>query len=308
MAAVYRGLHLDLKVDVAVKVLKRSGEAQYSPQAVARFRQEAEQAARLNDPNLVRIYDFPANRLGLLYLVMEYIDGETLESRIHRKGRLHPHEAVTITMLATKGLHTAHAEGVVHRDIKPPNILLSKNGRVEVTDLGIAEAQDSAAMGMTQEITLLGTPQYMSPELCAQRTVRLSGERRIRDGRDAGVHAHRPARARRGRSAGDHAPRPDRGLPRPGPGRPGHPPTGRAGPAVHGRAGRRPPGPGGGDRPAAGAARPARRGVPAGRPAGRGGRRPGRADPVPDRADLDTIRQRLEEGADDYGRAVRTFR
>ncbi|QOV92160.1 protein kinase [Humisphaera borealis] len=165
MAAVYRGMHLDLKVEVAVKVLKRTGESAYSAQAVARFRQEAEQAARLNDPNLVRIYDFPANRLGLLYLVMEYIDGETLESRIHRKGRLHPHEAATIAMLATRGLHNAHSEGVIHRDIKPPNILLSKKGKVKVTDLGIAKAQDSAAMGMTQEITLLGTPQYMSPEL-----------------------------------------------------------------------------------------------------------------------------------------------
>jgi serine/threonine protein kinase/TPR repeat protein len=169
MAAVYLGVHLRLRVPVAVKVLKPfQGDA--TARAAERFGMEAEQAARLGHPNIVRVFDFRSGGPGAggpPYLVMEYIDGETVESRTRRKQRLGFREAATIALLTARGLKAAHREQIVHRDIKPANVLVSRGGDVKLTDLGIAKAAtlNTLATGMTQENTLLGTPQYMAPEL-----------------------------------------------------------------------------------------------------------------------------------------------
>jgi serine/threonine protein kinase len=164
MATVYRGVHLRLKIPVAVKVLRPfPGDA--ATNAVDRFYQEAEQAARLSHENVVRVYDFGVTRGGLHYIVMELVDGETVEGRVRRRGPLTAGEAATVAYHAAAGLRHAHAERVVHRDIKPGNLLVSRTGQVKVADLGIAKAGDGSRSGMTQTHVVIGTPQYMAPEL-----------------------------------------------------------------------------------------------------------------------------------------------
>ena len=150
MGALYRGLHLNLEIDVAVKCLKAAAVGE-DPGSIARFQREATTAARIHgSPNLIHVFDVKsAHRLH--YIVMEYIDGETVEDRVRRKGPLGAAEACAITLAATEGLVRAHAAGVVHRDIKPPNIMVSREGLVKLTDLGIAKST-------TAEDTLVTMP------------------------------------------------------------------------------------------------------------------------------------------------------
>ena len=163
MGAVYRGRHLNLDLDVAVKCLKpRMAEEDSS--FVVRFQREARLAAAINHENLIQVFDV-AHRHGVHYLIMEFVRGETARQRVQRKGALAESEATRIVLGAARGLAAAHARGVVHRDIKPDNIMVSAEGRVKVADLGIAKVAGNAETpSLTGTGLVMGTPQYMSPE------------------------------------------------------------------------------------------------------------------------------------------------
>ncbi len=159
MARVYRGRDLLLKRTVAVKVLKdqMTGDAAF----IRRFEREAQSAAALSHPHIVNIYDVGIED-DTYYMVMEYVDGKNLKEYIREKGRLPVHEALRIARQIAEALQQAHAAGVVHRDIKPQNILFSRDGKVKVTDFGIAIAGDGATV--TVGDTIIGSVQYISPE------------------------------------------------------------------------------------------------------------------------------------------------
>jgi hypothetical protein len=162
MGQVYKARHLKFDFDVAVKCLKRDlAEGGF----VDRFVREAQVAAALTNENLIRVYE-TGDHEGLHYLVMEFVSGETARGRVARKGRLVTSEALRITHDATRGLAAAYREGIVHRDIKPDNILISSRGEVKLADLGLAKARRPDDEGMTMTGEGMGTPPYMPPEQC----------------------------------------------------------------------------------------------------------------------------------------------
>ena len=158
MADVYLCEDLTLGRRVALKVLLQRflNDATF----VERFRREAKAAAGLNHPNLVSIYDW-GEVDGTYYIVMEYVEGETLKELIRRRGRLGGNDAVHIALQLLAAIDFAHRAAIVHRDIKPQNVMLDRNGNVKVMDFGIARAGDS---GMTEAGSILGTAQYLAPE------------------------------------------------------------------------------------------------------------------------------------------------
>jgi len=158
MADVYLCEDLTLGRHVAIKVLLQ----RYldDPTFVERFRREAKAAAGLNQQNLVSIYDW-GEVDGTYYIAMEYVEGETLKDLIRRRGRLSGNESVAVTMQLLAAVDFAHRSGIVHRDIKPQNVMLDRSGTVKVMDFGIARAGDS---GMTEAGSILGTAQYLAPE------------------------------------------------------------------------------------------------------------------------------------------------
>ncbi len=162
MAAVYRGLDTLLQRQVAIKVL-REGFAG-DPAFLARFQREARAAANLDQPNIVTVYDVgqDGNRH---YIVMEYVDGHDLKTLIRRKGRLHVDETLEIAIQICDGVGHAHKAGIIHCDVKPQNVLITKDGRVKVTDFGIARALSES--GITESDTVWGSPHYFSPEQAA---------------------------------------------------------------------------------------------------------------------------------------------
>ena len=162
MGSVYRGRHLNLDIEVAVKCLDQ-GLAARDRDFVARFKREARVAASINHQNLIHVYDVAENH-GIHYLVMELVSGESIAHRVKRRGPLPEAEALGIFRNAAKGLAAAHKLGIVHRDVKPDNILIASDGEVKVADLGLAKACDSARDGMTATNVTLGTPNYMPPE------------------------------------------------------------------------------------------------------------------------------------------------
>jgi len=159
MARVYCGRDLLLKRTVAIKVLKdqMTGDAAF----IRRFEREAQSAAALSHPNIVNIFDV-GEEDGTYFMVMEYVEGFNLKQYITRKGQLSAIEAVSIARQIAEALEKAHSAGVVHRDIKPQNILFSSDGKVKVTDFGIAIAGDGVTVTVGDEI--IGTVQYISPE------------------------------------------------------------------------------------------------------------------------------------------------
>ena len=159
MATVYRGHDSQLGRDVAVKVLRP--EYGRDPDFLARFHAEAQAVASLNDPNIVSVFDFGEEEAGP-YIVMEYVDGEDLATLLRRNGSLPPRQAARIARDVGRALAAAHDRGIVHRDIKPGNVLIANDGRVKVTDFGIARALSEAQL--TLPGTTLGSVHYLSPE------------------------------------------------------------------------------------------------------------------------------------------------
>jgi serine/threonine-protein kinase len=143
MASIYRAHDAQLDRDVAVKILRP--EYGRDPDFGTRFRQEALSAAALNHPNVVAVYDFGQDEHGP-FIVMELIDGEDLASIMRRNGPLAPRQAARVAAEVARALSAAHARGIVHRDVKPGNIMLSSDGRVKVADFGIARAIAEAQM------------------------------------------------------------------------------------------------------------------------------------------------------------------
>src|SRR5437764_1081316 len=176
MGVVFNARDERLKRQVAVKVLPP--ELAFREEIRLRFLREAETAARLSHPHIVPIHSVGEGRDGLVYFVMAYVDGESLGAKLKRRGRLPPDESRRIMQETADALGAAHAFGIIHRDVKPDNILLEgSRGRVVVTDFGIAKALSSTTGGATLTATgvAIGTPHYMSPEQAA-------GDREI-DGR-----------------------------------------------------------------------------------------------------------------------------
>jgi eukaryotic-like serine/threonine-protein kinase len=170
MGIVYRAKDVRLKRVVAVKLLPP--ELAYRTEIRTRFLQEAETAAQLSHPNIVPIYTVD-EREGLVYFVMAFIDGDNLGTKLRAQGTLAPEPATRVLKEVAQALAFAHARGVIHRDIKPDNILLADDGRAMVTDFGIARAVDeTTGTRLTATGVAIGTPAYMSPEQCAgDRTI-----------------------------------------------------------------------------------------------------------------------------------------
>jgi len=161
MGIVYKGRDTVLNRTVALKVLPK--ELLSEPSMVARFRREAEAAANLNHPNIVSVYDVGEEE-GVQFIAMEFVDGPSLSAIIAQQGWLQPERALDIIDEVAQGLAVAHEAGLVHRDIKPGNILIDGKGHAKIVDFGLVQADDSTRITSTG--TLLGTVRYMSPEQC----------------------------------------------------------------------------------------------------------------------------------------------
>ncbi|MBO0814255.1 MAG: Stk1 family PASTA domain-containing Ser/Thr kinase, partial [Actinobacteria bacterium] len=165
MAEVYRARDIRLDRIVAVKTLREDLARDQTFQA--RFRREAQSAASLNNPSIVAVYDTGEDDTGgshIPYIVMEYVDGRTLRDLLREDRRLLPERALEITDGVLRALEYSHRSGIVHRDIKPGNVMLTRGGQVKVMDFGIARAVSDAQATMTQTAQVIGTAQYLSPE------------------------------------------------------------------------------------------------------------------------------------------------
>lgn len=157
MSDVYKAKCHKLNRYVAIKVLKP--EFSEDKNFVSKFRVEAQSAAGLSHPNIVNVFDVGEDN-GIYYIVMELIEGITLKKYIERKGKLPVKEAVSILIQVAQGIEAAHNNHIIHRDIKPQNIIISKEGKVKVTDFGIARA----ASTNTISSNAMGSVHYISPE------------------------------------------------------------------------------------------------------------------------------------------------
>jgi serine/threonine protein kinase len=172
MGTVYRGTHVLMDKTVAVKVLRPSLAA--DEKIVARFSREARAASKISHPHALSVTDFGESENGVVFLVMEYLDGKTLKEIIRQEGPMPLPRAVEILRQVGGALDAAHGEGVVHRDLKSDNImLLSSSGTdyAKVLDFGIAKIKEPEGEynpGLTAPDLVIGTPQYMSPEQCSQ--------------------------------------------------------------------------------------------------------------------------------------------
>ncbi|KAB2895619.1 MAG: serine/threonine protein kinase, partial [Kofleriaceae bacterium] len=172
MGAVYAGEHSLLGRKAAIKMLLPT--LSQNQEIVQRFFNEARAATAIQDPGIVQIFDFGYHAVdGSAYIVMEYLEGEPLDSRLKRLGRLNPFDALRIMRQASSSLAAAHARGIIHRDLKPENIFLVADREVaggerpKLLDFGIAKlTNDSESKVKTHTAAIMGTPMYMSPEQC----------------------------------------------------------------------------------------------------------------------------------------------
>ena len=160
------GEHATLHSRAAIKVLpvKRVDQTSY----LARFEREAQQSARLSHPNIVRTFDLDTSGT-IHFIAMEYIEGVDLHAKVKESGPLEIREAVDYIRQAALGLHHAHEEGLVHRDVKPANLMLDKRGTVKLLDLGLAlaTAGDEESLTREHDEKVLGTADYLAPEQAA---------------------------------------------------------------------------------------------------------------------------------------------
>ena len=159
MGAVYKARDRELERLVALKVIRP--ELAGNPEILRRFKQELILARQVTHKNVIRIFDLGMAD-GRKFITMDYIEGRDLKSILVERGKLPPQEAVSIIQQVCRGLEAAHTESVVHRDLKPQNIMVDANGRVWVMDFGLARSMETA--GLTRTGALMGTPDYMSPE------------------------------------------------------------------------------------------------------------------------------------------------
>ena len=171
MGQVYLAEHVKMGRQSALKVLHPT--MVHDAAAIGRFNREASNASRIDHPNVAGIYDFGETAEGLVYLAMQYVEGQTLTQVVRANGALPPLRAAEITRQAAEGLNAAHGLGIVHRDLKPDNIMISRDrdglDSVKVVDFGIAKAAGTVSQKVTRTGMVVGTPEYMSPE-------QLSGE------------------------------------------------------------------------------------------------------------------------------------
>ncbi|KGI66175.1 Stk1 family PASTA domain-containing Ser/Thr kinase [Mycolicibacterium rufum] len=165
MSEVHLARDLRLHRDVAIKVLR--ADLARDPSFYLRFRREAQNAAALNHPAIVAVYDTGEAETPtgpLPYIVMEYVDGVTLRDIVHTEGPMPTRRAIEVIADACQALNFSHQHGIIHRDVKPANIMISKTGAVKVMDFGIARAIADAGNPVTQTAAVIGTAQYLSPE------------------------------------------------------------------------------------------------------------------------------------------------
>ena len=164
MSEVHRGLDTRLGRDVAVKVLR--ADLARDPQFQLRFRREAQNAAALNHPAIVAVYDtgeVQSDFGPLPYIVMEYVDGHTLREIVKTQGPMSQQRVIEVMADVCAALDFSHKHGIIHRDVKPANIMINRSGAVKVMDFGIARALGEG-QNMTQTAAVIGTAQYLSPE------------------------------------------------------------------------------------------------------------------------------------------------
>ncbi|GAA3023603.1 Stk1 family PASTA domain-containing Ser/Thr kinase [Actinokineospora globicatena] len=172
MSEVHRGRDVRLSREVAVKVLRQ--DLARDPQFQERFRREAQNAAALNHPAIVAVYDTGETRIEtgpLPYIVMEYVDGRTLRDIVKSEGPLPGQRAMEIMADVCAALDFSHRHGIVHRDVKPANVMITRSGAVKVMDFGIARALADGQVAVTQTSAVIGTAQYLSPEQARGETV-----------------------------------------------------------------------------------------------------------------------------------------
>ena len=160
MADVYKAMDTILNRIVAIKILR--GELADDPMTLLRFQREASAASKLSHPNVVDVYDVGESE-GRHYIVMEYVPGKTLKQVIRERGPLMNEEGVDIMKQLVSAIAEAHSRGIIHRDIKPQNVIVKSDGSIKMLDFGIATAKGS--LQLTQANNVMGSVHYLAPEL-----------------------------------------------------------------------------------------------------------------------------------------------